>query len=670
MTHRLATSGVLKQFITMFRKPPQSAEFNEEYYLRNNPDIGELGVSALEHYLNHGWREGRRPNGWFDPAAYLERYPDVRSLGVEPLLHFIDHGRSEGRIPNDIENLARDLYVEPAESYFDDDFISAVREHLTSAFDENYYIARNSDVLAIRDDPLEHFLSKGWKEGRNPSREFDITRYLQDNLDVATEGINPLLHYVTVGRAEGRPVSPPPSVAALRLKAATSAHLRAMDWPRYPYSTQALKPSEILAALDSDHRVSEGIVVAISHDDYGESTGGVQLLIADERDAATAMGFQYLHVSPVTPLPIIAEDRDPRSVCVHLRLGQRQIGVSTVASLADALRTLAASGTEFDMVIHHLMGHSPEAITELLLAANVRHPLMWAHDYFSLCTEYSLMRNDIEFCGAPSMSSAACSICCYGEERAAHLSRMGAFFEKHSPFVLAPSAVALEIWQRGKLPCSAAMIQPPARLLSPRTGVSPRAHPSNDRPLRVAHLGANSYLKGWHVFEDLALERARDARYEFLHFGTIPAPLGAKNIRHVEVRVSGQNPHAMVESLVREQVDVVISWPMCAETFSFTAHEAIAAGAFVVARREAGNVWPAVASHLPVQGLCLDTPHELRALLMGDALFNALRHVERFYRPLVHDGGAADHLLRRRVLRRNGQSLLPTPSTRNNVAEP
>jgi hypothetical protein len=659
MNRSRPTPNVFKRVITTFRKPPpQSLEFDEAYYLRQNPDVKELGVSALEHYLNHGWREGRRPNEWFDPTAYLERYLDVRIQGTEPLLHFISHGRNEGRLPDEVEHRDQGWSLKITTVPVTHDLHVLSREELASEFDEAYYTARNPDVLDAGVEPLDHFLSIGWKEGRNPSRTFDVTRYLEDNSDVKTAEINPFVHYINEGRAEGRPVSHPPSVAAERLRAATSAHLRARNWAQTGVPTRTLTASDILSAIEAGVGGSEGIVVAISHDDYDDSTGGVQLLIADERDATIAVGFQYLHVSPLTPLPILADGQDPRTFLVRVRLDHHKVGVVTVASLAEALRVLVAAGTELDMVIHHLMGHSPEAISALILAAEVNHPLMWIHDYFTLCSDYSLMRNDIEFCGAPPLSSLACSICCYGEERDTHARRMETFFETHSPIVLAPSAIALEIWQRGHLPCSASMVHSPARLSS-QTGDVPRVGSGNQRLVRVAHLGASTYLKGWHVFEDLALERAGDARYEFLHFGTESATLSAKNVRHIEVSVSGQNPHAMVEALVREEVDVVISWQMWAETFSFTAHEALAAGAFVVARRDAGNVWPAVANHPPVQGLCLDSPRELNTLLAEDALHNALRRSERRYRALIHGGGAVDHLLRRRVLRRNGQSLLP-----------
>jgi hypothetical protein len=53
-------------------------------------------------------------------------------------------------------------------------------------------------------DPLEHFQTSGWREGRDPNQFFDTKFYLNQNPDVAAAGVNPLQHYETYGWKEGR----------------------------------------------------------------------------------------------------------------------------------------------------------------------------------------------------------------------------------------------------------------------------------------------------------------------------------------------------------------------------------------------------------------------------------------------------------------------------------
>ncbi len=53
-------------------------------------------------------------------------------------------------------------------------------------------------------DPLVHYNTYGWKEGRNPCSNFDTSKYLQAYPDVASANVNPLRHYINHGKGEGR----------------------------------------------------------------------------------------------------------------------------------------------------------------------------------------------------------------------------------------------------------------------------------------------------------------------------------------------------------------------------------------------------------------------------------------------------------------------------------
>lgn len=75
-------------------------------------------------------------------------------------------------------------------------------------FDIEYYRSKYPDVRDRGVDPLEHFISHGAAENRDPNQEFNTSYYLTANLDVAASGINPLLHYFLHGAAEGRAAVP------------------------------------------------------------------------------------------------------------------------------------------------------------------------------------------------------------------------------------------------------------------------------------------------------------------------------------------------------------------------------------------------------------------------------------------------------------------------------
>lgn len=75
----------------------QHGLFNAEWYEENNPDIASDSQNALQHYLNHGYKEGRNPGPNFDTRFYVTKYPDVAVSGLNPLLHYILYGKAEGR---------------------------------------------------------------------------------------------------------------------------------------------------------------------------------------------------------------------------------------------------------------------------------------------------------------------------------------------------------------------------------------------------------------------------------------------------------------------------------------------------------------------------------------------------------------------------------------------
>ncbi|MGS2744301.1 glycosyltransferase [Halomonas sp. LS-001] len=71
-------------------------------------------------------------------------------------------------------------------------------------FDDRYYLESYLDVKVSGQDPLLHYLSKGWKIGYNPSPEFDTERYEALYMEYVEEkDICPLVHFYNKGAFEG-----------------------------------------------------------------------------------------------------------------------------------------------------------------------------------------------------------------------------------------------------------------------------------------------------------------------------------------------------------------------------------------------------------------------------------------------------------------------------------
>src|SRR5690606_8220124 len=94
--------------------------------------------------------------------------------------------------------------------------------------------------------------------------------------------------------------------------------------------------------------------------------------------------------------------------------------------------------------------------------------------------------------------------------------------------------------------------------------------------------------KGWTVFKRLAERFAGSTLYRFFHLGKLPDQDFLGDFTKVEI--GRDNMDAMQRAAKKAQLDVAIIWSNWPETFCFTAYEALAAGACVIANPASGNV--------------------------------------------------------------------------------
>ena len=85
--------------------------FNEDYYLRENPDVAAAVArgdfeSGFQHFQLNGVAEGRNPGEFFNVSFYLEQNPDVAASGLNAVDHFLEFGAGESRSPNAFFNAA------------------------------------------------------------------------------------------------------------------------------------------------------------------------------------------------------------------------------------------------------------------------------------------------------------------------------------------------------------------------------------------------------------------------------------------------------------------------------------------------------------------------------------------------------------------------------------
>ncbi len=115
----LSLKGQLKvdmnydEFLDLIKKFLMAVPIDEDWYRATYPDVADAikaGAyrSARQHFVDHGYFEGRRPFDLeIDEAWYLKKYPDIQQGVTEGAIqsakeHFIRNGYDEGRLPSEL----------------------------------------------------------------------------------------------------------------------------------------------------------------------------------------------------------------------------------------------------------------------------------------------------------------------------------------------------------------------------------------------------------------------------------------------------------------------------------------------------------------------------------------------------------------------------------------
>ena len=135
----------------------ETALFDAEWYLRENPDVAEAKVDPLVHFLRWGAKEGRAPHPLFDPKFYLTTYPEAAiGGGANPLQHYLTQGWKKGYKPN-------------------------------PKFDPSFYLVTYPDIAQAGVEPLTHFVTNGLREGRSACPEDVYLEPFEADFEISRE---------------------------------------------------------------------------------------------------------------------------------------------------------------------------------------------------------------------------------------------------------------------------------------------------------------------------------------------------------------------------------------------------------------------------------------------------------------------------------------------------
>jgi Glycosyl transferase family 2 len=139
--------------------------FDGKWYLAQYSDVEEAGVDPLLHFCTDGWKEGRKPNFYFDPEWYRAQYQKRgKSRKENPLYDYVVRGEKQGAWPSPL-------------------------------FNPDWYRAQNG--LSVDESPLLHYLLRRSSGLVSPLPDFDVVGYCQNHPEITAVGADPFENYCT-----------------------------------------------------------------------------------------------------------------------------------------------------------------------------------------------------------------------------------------------------------------------------------------------------------------------------------------------------------------------------------------------------------------------------------------------------------------------------------------
>ncbi|MEN3177798.1 hypothetical protein ABDK75_17750 [Gluconobacter sp. OJA] len=143
--------------------------FDEKYYIESNPDLENIEIPLLVHYIRHGINElNRNPNKRYNNKKYINAFKDEIKPGEAPFIHYLKNNRQ-------MEFFDKGLL----KSFGYESLFRATRRlEKFSLFSGKDYISLNGDVSSSDLLPHQHAVLYGIPEGRTLLSKLRIANVL------------------------------------------------------------------------------------------------------------------------------------------------------------------------------------------------------------------------------------------------------------------------------------------------------------------------------------------------------------------------------------------------------------------------------------------------------------------------------------------------------------
>jgi len=327
------------------------------------------------------------------------------------------------------------------------------------------------------------------------------------------------------------------------------------------------------------------ITVTISHSNYlQETVGGVEKLIKVEDTFCQNSNLHYVQIFPIQNYGY-HEGKIKWNQLLGLNIDSTFIGFFSVKQLSLFFERLRKTEqiNVLALLIHHMMGFFLKAIHILEESLQPQQSYLYIHDFYTICPQFNLLKNDTEYCGAQLLDSPLCQDCSYYDARSRIGSEMQAFIYRFQGRFIFPAEITKHIWlsvYNG--------LEKKCQVV-PHQNVVMKLRNAVDIPnstLKIGYIGNQQLIKGYLQWKEVITQYKET--YALYHLGTCQEQLAG--VSYVPVSVLKQGDAKMVEAIQEHKIDIAFLWSICPETYSFTFFESLAAGCFILSNNTSGNI--------------------------------------------------------------------------------
>lgn len=325
-------------------------------------------------------------------------------------------------------------------------------------------------------------------------------------------------------------------------------------------------------------------VIVFSHSNYLIKPTGTEKCIREladvllQKDTATIQVFSmYNKFSRVFGDQLIG-----------VNYGKEFIGIYRLGDLTHLITILCKKYilSPIGIHIHHLMNFDLPALQRFMTALPLPTHL-FIHDYYTVCTSTNMIDSRGEFCGVSFPSWEKCTHCSYYKNfQQTNLIRN--FLERISPSIDRVIVPSLDLFNRWT------SVYPEYKEITHVRGhLTPsgryKRNYTENKKIKVAFVGSQLPLKGYEDWKKVADALGKlDSQYELHYLGT--ARHKHPNVINHTVSTATGGKDAMTTSLRENDIDFILLWSQCPETYSYAYFEASAAGSVIITNPKSGNV--------------------------------------------------------------------------------